>query len=273
MNAELLRLRKWPVLWVLLGVGLALDLLFGYVFDYLSYRTGSRPVSEDGPLLAGLLPAGVPVTTVEGMPMFGGAILLILGALAAGSGYGWGTWKTVLTVAPSRLSALRGLLAALGVVVAGLVTAMFTANFAAATLIAAAESRSLAPPGFADLARAAGGALLMHGMWAACGVLLGILARGPALAVGLGMVWTLAVENLLRGTGNVLAPVGAVADLLPGTAAGSLAGALGATPFTDNGTPGVLSTLDGGPAALLLAAWTVLFVVSAGVLLTRRDVT
>jgi ABC-2 type transport system permease protein len=273
VSAELLRLRKWPVLWVLLGVGLALDLLFGYVFDYLSYRTGSRPVSEDAPLLAGLLPAGVPVTTVEGMPMFGGAILLILGALAAGGGYGWGTWKTVLTVTSSRAAALGGLLAALGAVVAGLVVATFAVNFAAATLVAAAESQSLAPPGLAELARAAGGALLMHAMWTACGVLLGILARGPALAVGLGMVWTLAVENLLRGTGAALAPVGAVAELLPGTAAGSLAGALGAATFADGGTPGVLSTVDGGPAVLLLAAWTALFVLSAGVLLVRRDVT
>jgi ABC-2 type transport system permease protein len=108
---------------------------------------------------------------------------------------------------------------------------------------------------------------------AAGGVVLGMGPRGPALAVGLGMVWTLAVENLLRGTGNVLAPVGALADILPGTAAGSLAGALGAMPFADNGTPGVLSTLDGLPAALLLLAWTVVFTVSAGLLLTRRDIT
>ncbi|MFC5005048.1 ABC transporter permease [Dactylosporangium cerinum] len=273
MSAELLRLRKWPVLWVLLGVGLALDVLFGYLFDYLSYRTGSRPVSEDAPLLAGLLPAGVPVTTVEGMPMFGGAILLILGAVAAGSGYGWGTWKTVLTTAPSRLRAFTGLLGALGAVVAGLVAAMFAANFACAFLVATAESASFELPPLADLARAAGGALLMHSMWASCGVLLGIVARGPALAVGLGMVWTLAVENLLRGTGNVLAPVGALADVLPGTAAGSLAGALGATPFAANGTPGVLSTLDGAAAALLLAGWTVAFTLLAGLLLTRRDIT
>jgi hypothetical protein len=205
--------------------------------------------------------------------MFGGAILLILGALATGSGYGWGTWKTVLTTAPSRVRAFAGLVAALGAVVAGLVAATFAANFAVAALVAAAESQSLAPPPGADLAQAAGGALLINAMWAACGVLLGILARGPALAVGLGMVWTLAVENLLRGTGEVLAPVGATADLLPGTAAGSLAGALGAVPFTEGGTPGVLSTLDGGPAALLLAAWTAVFLVSAGLLLTHRDVT
>jgi hypothetical protein len=44
-------------------------------------------------------------------------------------------------------------------------------------------------------------------------------------------------------------------------------------PFADGGTPGVLSTLDGGPAALLLVAWTATFVAVSAVLLTRRDVT
>ena len=42
MRAELLRLRRWPTLWVLCGAWLALNLTFGYLFTYLSYR------SEDG---------------------------------------------------------------------------------------------------------------------------------------------------------------------------------------------------------------------------------
>ena len=113
-RAELLRLRKWPVLWVMVGVGIVLDILFGYVFDYLSYRTGdSSEISEGVPpaaLLDDLLPTGVPETTVQGMPMFGGAMLLILGALAVGGGYGWGTWKTVFTQGLSRASAFGGTL-------------------------------------------------------------------------------------------------------------------------------------------------------------------
>ena len=39
-RAELLRLRRWPALWVLLGVWVTLNLSFGYVFDYIAYRTG-----------------------------------------------------------------------------------------------------------------------------------------------------------------------------------------------------------------------------------------
>ena len=108
-------------------------------------------------------------------------------------------------------------------------------------------------------------------MWTAGGVLVGTLARSPALAVGLGLVWALVVENLLRGVANVLGGLQVITDLLPGTAAGSLAGALGAPTLGDDGTPGVLTTLAGGPAALLLGVYIVVFATAAGLLITRRD--
>ncbi|WP_020524667.1 ABC transporter permease [Catelliglobosispora koreensis] len=274
-RAELLRLRKWPALWVMGGVGLALNILFGYVFDYLSYRGGSGSEITESlapeQVLSGLLPAHVPVTTVQGMPMFGGVILLILGALTMGGGYGWGTWKTVFTQGPSRAAAYGGTLVALFTVVIVLVTAAFLLNFSTATLIALAESQPLAWPPATGIVRAFGSALLIYAMWTAAGALAGTLARSPALAVGLSMLWALAIENLLRGVANVLGPIEALANVLPGTAAGSLAGSLGATAFSEDGTPGVLTTLSGGPAALLLAAYTAAFAVAAGLLLIKRD--
>ena len=117
-RAELLRLRRWPALWVLVGVWLTMNLTFGYIFNYIAYRTGdSSNVNEGIPpeaLLADLLPSALPEVLVQGMPMFGGAILLILGAVAVGSGYGWGTWKTVLTQGPGRVASFGGTLVALG---------------------------------------------------------------------------------------------------------------------------------------------------------------
>src|SRR5688572_24427507 len=87
-RAELLRLCRWPALWVLTATWLTLNVVFGYVFDYIAYRTGDSagPDTEvpAGELLAGVLPDAVPTVLVQGMPMFGGAILMILGALAAG---------------------------------------------------------------------------------------------------------------------------------------------------------------------------------------------
>jgi ABC-2 type transport system permease protein len=50
-----------------------------------------------------------------------------------------------------------------------------------------------------EVVKSLGVGTLVMGMWTAAGVLVGVLARSPALAVGLGLVWSLVVENLLRG--------------------------------------------------------------------------
>jgi ABC-type transport system involved in multi-copper enzyme maturation permease subunit len=280
-RAELLRLRKWPALWVTVGAELALNLLFLYVFSYVSYRSGDGGdgggIAGDVPkdsLLADMLPDAIPRVATQGMPMFAGALVLIVGALAAGSGYGWGTVKTVALQGPGRLAALTGTLAALAVFVVALVAALFAMDVGVSLLVAATESQPVVWPSAGDLAQAFGGGVLVMLMWTCAGVLVGTLARGPALAVGLGLVWVLAVENLLRGVGALWSPIERVTDELPGTAAGSLAGALGATPVSEpGGTPGVLTTLGGGQAVALLAAWTAAFVLATGWLVRRRDIT
>lgn len=97
-RAEVLRLRKWPAIWVILGAWLALSVLFGYLFTYVSYKTGSSNFAADGPQsqeLAQLMPAYMPHVLIQGMPMFGGALVVVLGAIASGNGFGWGTWKKI----------------------------------------------------------------------------------------------------------------------------------------------------------------------------------
>ncbi|HMG31911.1 MAG TPA: hypothetical protein VK585_17515 [Jiangellaceae bacterium] len=276
-RAELLRLRKWPAVWVMVGVWLVLNVTFGYVFTYITYATGDATAVGEGvppaQLLADMMPAAVPESLIAGMPMFGGAIMLILGGLAVGSGYGWGAWKTVFMQGPGRLSSFGGTLVALGVVVAGAVVATFAVDLGVSVLIASVESQTIVWPTLSGSAEAIGAGLLIFGMWTAAGVLVGTLARSPALAVGLGLVWALVVENLLRGVGGLLGPVEAVTDLMPGTAAGSLAGALGGTAQSGrDGTPGVLTVLDAAPAAWLIAAYVIAFAVAALALVSRRDV-
>lgn len=282
MRAELMRLARWPVTWVLSGTWLALNLTFGYLFTYLSYRSESGGGSVGGMagaapaavLLAELMPDRAPVTAVQGMPLFGGALVLILGAVAVGGGYGWGTWKTVFTAGPTRPTALGGTLAALGVVLVGLTVATFGVDLAASLAVAALESQPVTWPTLADVAQGFGAALLIGGAWLAGGVLLGTLTRGPALAVGLGLVWTLVVENLLRGVAALLGPVEAVTKLLPGTAAGALAGALGALSEGEpSGTPGVNSLISAPVAVALLAGYLLVFLAATVALTTRRDVT
>lgn len=282
MRAELIRLGRWPTAWVLGGTWLLLNLAFGYLFNYLSYRSEdgggfAEQVSDQAvaqALLAQLMPDQAPVTMVQGMPMFGGALLLILGAVTVGSGYGWGTWKTVFMAGPRRVAALGGTLATLAVALVGLLVVTFGLDLAAAFTVAAAESQPASWPGLADTAQGLGAGLLIGGMWLAAGVLLGTLARGPALAVGLGLVWALVVENLLRGVAGLLGPLEAVTDLLPGTAAGSLVGAMGALTQSDpNGTPGVTTVIGGTAATVLLGAYLLVFLAASLALTARRDVT
>jgi ABC-type transport system involved in multi-copper enzyme maturation permease subunit len=276
-RAELLRIGRWPALWVLTGTWLTLNVLFVYVFDYVAYLTGDSSGPTSGvptdELLAGVLPAAVPTSLVQGMPVFGGAILMILGALAAGSGYGWGTWKTTLTQGPGRAAAVGGVLLALAIVVAGVVLGTAVVDLGVSSVLAAVESQPVDLPPASELAESVGAGLLVLGMWTTAGVLLGTLARSPALAVGLGLVWVLAVENLLRGVSGLLGGLAVLTDHLPGTAAGSLVGALTPGAQGDGGTPGVLTALPGPTALAAVAAYLVAFTAASLLLMRRRDLT
>ncbi|MFD8497058.1 ABC transporter permease [Amycolatopsis sp. NPDC059657] len=275
-RAELLRLRRWPAVWVMFGAWMLLNLTFTYLFRYLSYAGDGGGFNSDGlskqQILAGLMPAGVPAAVLGGMPMFGGAITLTLGALAAGNGYGWGTWKTVYIMRPRRALTAGGSLVALAGIVVAFVVATFAVDLAVASTLGLIEGQDLVMPGFAESAKALGGGVLILGMWTMAGFTLGTLARGPALAVGLGVVWVLAVENLLRGAAGLLSWLEPITNALPGTASGSLVAALGAAPVSQGGAPGVVTNLSGPTAALLAAAYLVVFVVVTGFVVKRRDV-
>ncbi|MFC9436219.1 ABC transporter permease [Nocardia sp. NPDC057030] len=271
-KAEALRLRKWPAFWIILGTWILLNLTFSYLFNYLAYTSGESGRMSNGlpkdALLHQLLPAAVPEVFTQGMAMFGGALMLVLGALTTGSGYGWGTWKTVFTQGPSRISAVGGVLVSLVVVVAGLVLTAFVVDIGVASLIGATQSQTLALPSIRQSALGILTGIMILGMWTLAGGLIGAIARGPALAVGLGLVWVLVVENLLRGVASIFAPIAVLTDHLPGTAAGSMAGAMRTV---GAGTPGVLDILSRTEALILLGGYIALFAAGTMWLLRRRD--
>jgi ABC-type transport system involved in multi-copper enzyme maturation permease subunit len=274
-RADLLRTRRWPAVWVTLGVWLLLNAMFGYIFDYVSYASGDSSFSNEGQsraeIIARLLPSGVPDNLPQGMPLFGGALMMVLGALLAGSGYGWGTWKTAFTQGPSRTATALGSLASLLAVVAGVVVVTLALDFAFALGIAGLESRHVVWPSLGHTVQMTGAAYLVTAMWALVGYLLGTLAKGPALSVGLGLVWTLVVENLLRGVGESLSAVATFTHFLPGTAAGSLVGQL--LPASQvNDSPGLFTTLGTTQALVTMLAYLVLAPVVTVALVRRRDV-
>jgi ABC-2 type transport system permease protein len=259
------------------GAWLAMNAMFAYVFNYVTYTSGENNFSNEGEsradLLAKLIPAAIPDNLAQGMPMFGGAIMMVLGAIIAGNGYGWGTWKTVLTQGPSRTSTLAGSLSALSLLVSGIVVATLVTDYAMSWGVALVESQSTDLPALGDLAQSVGVALLVMEMWALAGYFLGTVARGPALSVGLGLVWTLVIENLLRGVGGSLGWVESFTDLLPGTATGSLVGrTIGITPGDADTTPGLLLTLSLDQALWATVTYTLLLPLVTWWLVRRRDV-
>ena len=272
-RAEFARLRKWPAFWIVLGTWVLLNLVFAYLFNYLAYTSGDSSRMSNGQprevLLQLMLPAAVPEVFTQGMAMFGGALMLVLGALVVGSGYGWGSWKTVFTQGPSRPAVVGGTVLALAAVVVGLVVAAFVIDTGVAAAIGAIEHQSLTLPTPGRALSGLGTGVAILGMWTLAGALIAAIARGPALAVGLGLVWVLVVENLLRGVAGIFAPVRALTDHLPGSAAGSLAGAM--RTVSGPATPGVLDVLSRPAALVMLVVYIAVFVAGTVALLVRRD--
>ena len=278
-TAEILKLAKRPATWVLLGVALTLTQLFGYLLPYSSWLTSDQNFQTQGldpqAVLAGVLPGELVPTSLGGFPVFAGALVLILGALATGGEYGWGTMQTALTQRPTRLALYGGKLLALAACVLGIVLVLFALDAVVAGTIAAVESRALDYPSAAELAKGVGSGWLIMGMWCGLGALLGFAFRGVALPVGLGVVWALGVENLVSAVaGSLLTGLRPLRDLLPGVNAGSLVwslapggGASGQAP------PGVTDAVAGGRATLALVLYVAAFATAGAALVRRRDVT
>jgi hypothetical protein len=128
------------------------------------------------------------------------------------------------------------------------------------------------PPINALLTGVAGGWLVV-GMWCLAGAFLGILVRGTALGVGIGLVWMLAVENLLRIFGSIVEAADVAQRLLPGTNAGALVAALGVpVQGQPGGTPGVTDVVDGRSGTLVLVAYLAIFVAASAALISRWDI-
>jgi ABC-2 type transport system permease protein len=276
-RAELLKLGKWPAMWILAAVLLVLSQVFGYLIPYVAYRSGGGSGFAAGEtpaqLLADILPGRLVPNTLGGFPMFAGAIALIIGALVAASEYGWGTLKTILAQRPRRRSLLAGKLLSMATAILVLVLTVFAVNALWSWVIAATEGMPADWPSLLDLGRGIGAGWLILGMWSLVGALLGILFRSTSLAVGLGLVWALAVENLVRGFAGVLGFLDAFQRGLPGVNAGSLVAALGAATLDQpGGTPGVTAVVSGPQAVVVLGAYVAVLALVAVVALQRQDV-
>lgn len=272
--AEWLKLRKRPAVWVLAGVLIGLVAVLDYLLLFLVILVSppnlGQGVSLDG-LRQGLYPehfVRISLSTVSGG--IGSAVALILGVMAVGSEYGWSTLKTVLTQRPGRVTSFLGKVAAVSVVLAGLGVLMFAVAAACSWLVGAYYGVTGPWPGALDVVKGLLAAWLIMAVWAALGVALAELFRQTALAIGLGLIYAVLFESILF---NLLRSFGWVQTLQKG-----FPGANG-TALVQSFGPAVRATAVQQPlvgatqAVLVLAAYLVVFVAIAVILVRQRDVT
>ena len=282
-GAELLKIRKRPATWILALVWFILIVLFGYLFTY-SFAANPPDRPEDQPpqvqqqeeafneqILNGLLPENLLENLfANGVFSLGAAIVLILGAMAAGSEYSWGTMKTSLTQRPGRLGMLSGKALALAVFIVLFVLLGLAAGAMSSYTVALLEDASIKWPPLEELAKATGVGVLTFGAWGFLGFALGMLFRGTALAIGLGLAWALAVENTIA-----LLPIESdwwesFRRLTLGENTSSV-GSIFGSPNPSFGIPETL--VEPERAAITLGLYVAVFAVVSLVLLLRRDVT
>jgi ABC-2 type transport system permease protein len=274
-RAEWLKLRKRPAVWILLLALPAIILLFGYVALW-AFATQAPPEAAqpgfEAALISELLsPARVPAQVASMVSTFGTAFGLILGALAVGSEYGWGTIKTMTTQRPGRVALAGGRALALLAVCVLLALAAFLGGAAGAGIVSLLESTDTTLPAAADAATAFGVAVLVIALWCALGVCFATLFRGTGWAIGFGLLYAFALEFLL---GRVP---------LRGRAGELLADALinnNTTALTLWLLPENLEALSGAPtvdidpsqAVAVLLAYLAVALLVATVVYARRDI-
>jgi ABC-2 type transport system permease protein len=268
--AELLVLRKRAATWILLGIWTLLGVFFAYVIPY-----ALDPEDATGGIET-LLPHSLAGNLIAGFPFFGGVFALMLGVFAFGSEYGWGTLKTLFTQRPGRFRVFTAKLAALAIALIPFVVVLFAAGAVASFVIAQIEGAPADWPSAWLLVRALAAGWLILAVWAALGVLLGIVTRGTSLAIGIGILYALVIEGLLSAFADSVGVLEPLTNVFLRANGYSIAAALGASvdSIESNG-PGSFGGpfVASGQAVAVLAAFVAAFAAVSGTLLRRRDVT
>ncbi|MGC4746659.1 ABC transporter permease subunit [Micromonospora sp. DT201] len=267
--------RKRPAVWTITLTWIALALAFGVGVPYLVHLAlaGDPKQADDAAsLLDAVLPGQLVPTSIALFPLFGGAIVVILGAVVVGNEYRWGTLNLIFTQRPRRAQVLAGHAVALCALTLLLVALTFAALAAVTALLGLAEGRGLDWPPADDLAKAVAAAWLICSAHASLGFFLAIAFRSTATAIAVGLVWTLVLENAISGLALVLNPLELVQKLLLAPSSGALAGALGARSQFEGGTPGVIESAGPLLPVIVLLGYVVLMFGLGTWLAVRRDV-
>jgi ABC-2 type transport system permease protein len=273
LNADLLKIYKRSSNWILLGILLAFVVFILYVAEYLVYknppagfRTGTVPTSL---LITETFPQNLIPHLMSGISTIGAAIVLCIGALSTASEYNWITVQTILVQGPNRRAVLGGKFIALAIVSLIVTLSLFVAAALTSLILVSFNGSPAFWPSTPDLLRGFAAAWCILGVYTAFGMVLGVLLRSPAAAIGGGITYVFVVEGLLT---ELLANTGIVKEILrflPGVAA---TGVTRVFPYTFVGLAQAPALVDGTRGSIMLLAWMVVCVVVGLAVFQRRDV-
>jgi ABC-2 type transport system permease protein len=268
LYAEWLKTRSRLGFWTLAISPSVLLALLGYLALWLVVTHPVSGVTISGGTPAQLRREFYPENFVHGslgqVFTIGGSLVLLLGTLTAGGEYGWATMKTIFTQLPGRVEVWVGKVAFLAVLTGVLATVYLLTGALASLALATVDGASVSWPAPLAILEADLAAWLIFMTWASLGMLLAVLVRQSAVAVGIGLVYLLVVENVLGGLLSGVSQLRGLHDALPGVNAAALVGSLG------KATTGRVVSPE--QAAFVLAAYTAAFVVISATLVRQRDV-
>ena len=275
-KAEWRKLRQRPAVWVLGGIMLVALVFFGYFFTWLQLSfPSSRFRPENGLTIAQLKSTLYPINFVKnslgGVGIIGSILTLILGALAVGSEFGWGTVKTVYTQRPGRLQALAGQVGVISVIVAIFAIAFYAVAALASLVIALGDSQTITWPAAVDILKALGATWLIFESWTLFGMALAYLFRQSAMAIGIGLAYVLAIEGILFRllSGFDASWLTTLEKFFLGQNANALLQSFGQVFVRAGATAPLVSA---GQAVLVLVVYGVIFAAAASLVVRARDV-
>ncbi len=273
--AELLLIRKRAAIWIMLGFWTLMSLLFSYILPYYAFTSGIS-LHERGAgflLLIALLPRNLLSNITAGFPFFGGIFALVVGVLVMGSEFSWGTLTPVFTQRSSRLKVFFSKMLALGITLIPFLLSVFILGLAASLMIAWREGQSLALPPLFELVKTLGACWLILAVWSSFGVLLAVISRGTALAIGLGIIYGLVLESIISAFGREVDLLNQIAKAFLRTNSYSLISSLGVSIQAEGGPGGFIGPrLSGTESLIVIVCYVGLFLGVAGWLLRQRDV-
>jgi ABC-type transport system involved in multi-copper enzyme maturation permease subunit len=201
----------------------------------------------------------------------GAAIAIVVGAIYAGSEFGWGTLKTMFTQGPGRLSVWAGRLILFSVWMGIMTVVLFAAGAAMSVVVASFQGVSITWPALVDIAKGLGAIWLILTVNGTIGIALGVLIKQSAAALGAGLIYVLAVEIIAVRFIDSLSN-GAyqwIGNLFVNQNATALASSFTSPAFGR----AVAATISANQAVLVLAAYAIGLAIVAAGLLRMRDVT